>query len=76
MLRKEKIKIHRYARLRGLDKSSLEQAYETADPNTQIQYNDEMDLYFKAIKNKDIEKGQSILHIYESAPKGNSPTSN
>lgn len=76
MLRKEKLKIHRYAKLRGIDEKSAELAYETASPQVKNEYHSEMDLYFKAIKDKEIKKGQSILHIYDPAPKGNSSVSN
>lgn len=71
MLRKQKIKINRYARLRNLDEISLLKAYEEADPSLKDVYDSEMELYFGAIKSKDIKKGQSILHIYDPAPEGN-----
>lgn len=69
MLKRELKKIRKYAKLRNIDRDSIEQAYEEACRELKKVYNEEMDLYFEAIKDKDIQKGQSILHVYGAAPK-------
>jgi len=60
-------KIRKYAKLRGiyepaLNYKTLKKIYMSADDHTKGIFDKEMNVYFKAIDDKKIEKGQSILH--------------
>jgi hypothetical protein len=65
--------IKKYAKLRGHDNlginpDTLWTAYVRASDEMKEKYDREMETYFDAIKDKSIKKGQSILHVYDSAP--------
>lgn len=66
---KESLKrIRKYAKLRGgnepaLNYKTLKKAYTNASETSRKLYDIEMKQYFKAIEDKKIEKGQSILHV-------------
>jgi len=60
-------KIRKYAKLRGiyepaLNYKTLKKIYVDADSHRRGIFDKEMNVYFKAIDDKKIEKGQSILH--------------
>jgi hypothetical protein len=72
--------IKKYAKLRGylnpgLNPDTLWTAYIRASDEMKEKYDKEMETYFDAIKDKSIKKGQSILHVYDSAPEGNTDNS-
>ena len=60
-------KIRKYAKLRGiyepaLNYKTLKKIYVGANDHMKGIFDKEMNVYFKAIDDKKIEKGQSILH--------------
>lgn len=60
-------KINKYSELRGagnpaFEPKLLKKVYDMATPERKKLYEKEMDEYFKAIEQKKIKVGQSILH--------------
>lgn len=61
-------RIRKYAKLRGgsepaLNYKTLKKIYVGSNDNKRKLYDKEMNQYFKAIEDKKVEKGQSILHM-------------
>jgi hypothetical protein len=68
LTKEETKRIKKYSKLRGdgnpgLSYKILKSVYISANDDKRKEFDREMSQYFKAIEDKKIEKGQSILHM-------------